>query len=133
VSNPRPTRMSAVLDSTGLRVLCGSCRTELARVSEMSDRRLLTLGEEHRLYDDDVWRVTTRGKDRLRRGQEPTARKARRWAGNDEGIVRARPPREGESREHVGGAYIKNLPAIAECPHCGRRNVLESETLGIAP
>jgi len=102
----------------GNRVLCAACGVELARVWDSKtefafhDRRFhVELGQGW-MFDssDKVWRITRRGRERLRDGRRPTYRREAR--------------RAKESRHDM---II--VPAKVECWHCGETQTIDAKGL----
>ncbi|MGB6838109.1 MAG: hypothetical protein WBF66_10460, partial [Dehalococcoidia bacterium] len=125
--------LTARLDKTGLRVLCGVCAHELGLILEEG---VYTDGCWHRAVwlppgwtiryspgadgalgpDTTVWYFSQRAAGRLREGREPLARQKQHW--RSEGKV------EG---------WLPFLPAYIKCPahRCGQRQRLDADAIGL--
>lgn len=108
--------LTARLDASGERVLCGRCGAELAEVWDGN------LGERHRRVvfglgwslTDGVWRVTPRAAAALRAGRRPM-----------------RHPMTGAPSLPTG--WIAAQPIVAECPACRARQALDPVRLRTDP
>jgi hypothetical protein len=112
--------LTARLDASGKRVLCGRCSTELARVWDGG------LGERHRRIvfslawslTDGIWRVTPRAEKAIAQGRRPM----RRTIGT---LVNPTTP--------TPDGWVAVHPARAECPACRAIQSLDPRQLRTDP
>jgi hypothetical protein len=138
--------------STGTRVMCGSigntCRGELARVAVSTG---VAVADQRVLCMLPGWKQTARGHFTVNnhskpRGAKATAAVRRRVLPRDQLASRRRAsfrqkiPTELDTNELGYGLapdvfVIESIPAagiLADCPVCGRTNVLRGPQLGVA-